>query len=110
MKFGIATKLGLMTCGVTLVVTAALGMISWREGKKNLLRHELVDLADEAELRGRDLDYDFRYLRKDVRDFASPPRQPVQTLQVVTDLIERKATTAQVVGLRDRLRELLDLR
>src|SRR5207302_356015 len=48
--------------------------------------HEVVDLTDETELRLYELINDFRYLRKDVRDLASPTTPRLQTLQWVEQL------------------------
>ena len=74
MKFNIAAKLGLMASAVALLMTILMGLLSRQTARKLLVEQEVGALAEETELRVHKLINDFRYLRKDVRELANPPR------------------------------------
>ena len=74
MRFNIAAKLGLLASAVALLMTILMGLLSRQTARKLLVEQEVGALAEETELRVHKLINDFRYLRKDVRDLASPPR------------------------------------
>src|SRR5438067_1150401 len=91
MKFSIAAKLGLLAALVSLVATGLVGWWAFEQGRRVLTQHEMVDLADETELRVYELMNDFRYLRKDVRELANPTSRgkdnPLDTPRWIADLI-----------------------
>ena len=74
MKFNIAAKLGLMASAVVLCITILVGMLSRRTAERILTEQEVGALTEQTELRVHKLINDFRYLRRDVRELASPPR------------------------------------
>lgn len=89
MKFNIAAKLGFMAAFVSLLATAVVGYWAMEQGRDILTTHELVDLTDETELRVYELMNDFRYLRRDARDIASPQSQNGEPAKLKTqDLLQ----------------------
>src|SRR5262245_43264569 len=73
MKFNIAAKLGLLAAAVALLMTALVGGWTLRSARKVLTEREIANLTEEAELYAYELVNEFRLLRKDLRDLATPP-------------------------------------
>jgi PAS domain S-box-containing protein len=99
MKFNIAAKLGLMASAVVLCITVLVGLLSRQTAEKILVEHEVSALAEETELRVHKLINDFRYLRKDVRELANPPRSRrgsvLNTASTVQALLDKPRMASQ---------------
>src|SRR5207247_7214741 len=73
----IAQRLALLAVGVALVMTIAICLLSFLKGRAVLTEHEVVNLADDCNLRMFELREEFRYISREVRDTAaSLPKPP----------------------------------
>jgi len=110
MKFNIAAKLGLMASAVVLCITVLVGLLSRNTAERILVEQEVGALAEQTELRVHKLINDFRYLRRDVRELANPPRgrgEPFNTVAAVRALLNNAEMPAAKKGLEDEFRKLL---
>src|SRR5262245_57987272 len=73
----IAQRLALLAVAVALVMTIAICLLSFLKGRAVLTEHEVVNLADDCNLRMFELREEFRYISREVRDTAaSLPKPP----------------------------------
>jgi PAS domain S-box-containing protein len=118
MKFNIAAKLGLLAAAVALLMTALVGSWSLRSARKVLTDREVANLTEETELCAFELVNEFRFLRKDILDLATPPgsldekTHPFQTFEMVKTLRDQGGAGAAQAKqyLTRRFNELLRLR
>ncbi|MBL8852050.1 MAG: hypothetical protein JNG89_20425, partial [Planctomycetaceae bacterium] len=78
MKIRIAYKIGLLASILVAVAAGIVGVTAHRISSGLLKDHEIVDLADETNLRGKELLGHFSAVREDVLTLAGSP-----TLQAI---------------------------
>src|SRR5438034_704274 len=101
MKFNIAAKLGLLAAAVALLMTALVGGWSLRSARKVLTEREVANLTAETELRAFELVNEFRFLRKDLRDLATPPASLDEKMRpsAVFEMIKTLQTQGELAGM-----------
>src|SRR5207237_3676080 len=75
-RITIAQRLALLAVGVALVMTIAICLLSFLKGRAVLTEHEVVNLADDCNLRMFELREEFRYISREVRDTAASLPKP----------------------------------
>lgn len=75
-RITIAQRLALLAVAVALVMTIAICLLSFLKGRAVLTEHEVVNLADDCNLRMFELREEFRYIAREVRDTAARLPKP----------------------------------
>ena len=75
-RITIAQRLALLAVAVALVMTIAICLLSFLKGRAVLTEHEVVNLADDCNLRMFELREEFRYISREVRDTAAALPKP----------------------------------
>src|SRR5260221_13405233 len=83
----IAQRLALLAATVALLMTVAICLRPYFQGRAVLTEHEVVNLADECNLRMFELREEFRYISREVRDTAAGLPKPAagQSLEVLAE-------------------------
>lgn len=102
-RLTIAQRLALLAAAVALVMTLAVSVLSYVKNRQVLVAHELVDLADESNLRMHELREETRYLMRETRETAGDlPR--LQLGQDARDYLRSEAFRRSFVEAWGRLR------
>ena len=114
MRFNIAAKMGLLASAVALFMTVLVGAWSLFTARRVLTEHEVGTLTEETELRVHKLINDFRYLRKDVRELASPSdgqrlpmAETVEALLAADAASDKQARVRKTAAIQEAFRKLL---
>src|SRR5262249_17749948 len=103
-RISISQRLALLAAVVALVMTVAICLLSFLQGRAVLTEHEVVNLADECNLRMFELREEFRYISREVRDNGTGLPKPASG-QVLTEFAQSpQFETALVLALGRLLR------
>jgi adenylate cyclase len=108
-RISIAQRLALLAAFVALVMTLAVSVLSYLQNRTVLITHELVDLADESNLRMHELREESRFLMREAREAAGaiPQPEPGMTHQAY---LRSEAFRRSLVQSWERIRQRCDER
>ncbi|MCX7699770.1 MAG: PAS domain S-box protein, partial [Gemmataceae bacterium] len=76
LRLSIAQRLALLAAAVALIMTLVVSLLSYWKNRNVLIAHELVDLADESNLRMHELREEARFLMRETREAAGAMPRP----------------------------------